>query len=558
MTLLALLAATACRAPQPGERGEHQDSADTDATTESLPEPDFRDGLTEHGVVTCEDPSLRASEGPFFPAGISKDWTAQLPEGWKEEDLVTMGGLAVADLDGSGRLDIFLPNISPCQLFVWLPDSGGLVDVGADRLPTGAGSCDAWGAVPVDYDGDGDLDLFLLRTGQHNLLWQNDGKARFTDVTAAAGLDATDGDSLAATFGDIDGDGDLDLFVAHYRTLPAKHDIGYGGTNPLYLNNGDGTFSLAELELPLGALDGYTWSATMIDVDADLDLDLYMANDIAATQVGNQLLLGNGTGSFVRAKGTGLEVGSAHMGIGLGDVDHDGAVDYLLSDWGAIALMESHDGAWYDTAAARELTLSHEDDRLVSWGPELQDMDNDGLLDAVMTFGKLTDIAVTKNPVGNPDYQPDAVWLQSPDGTFAQQVADDWGVADDDIGRGFVLADLNRDGFLDWIKRNYIHGPTRIYLSRCDEGAWLLVDLESSSLNTRGIGARVQVEVDGITHTRWVQAGGTTYASGGPPQVHFGLGDHDAIDLLRVLWPDGTTSVYTQVDTRQRLTVAAG
>ena len=210
-------------------------------------------------------------------------------------------------------------------------------------------------------------------------------------------------------------------------------------------------------------------------------------------------------------------------------------------------------GLWYDGAKSRGVLIHGEDDRVVSWGTELADLNNDGLIDAMAAFGRHTAFEEEVNGKRNPTLQPDALWLQQADGSLVQ-AADDWGIADEEQGRGFALIDLNDDGFLDIIKRDFMGGLSKVYMSRCDDRAWLKVKLHGVSPNTPAAGARIELDA-GEQQVRWILAGGSSLATSLPPEAHFGLGDVDIIDELRVFWPDGTRSTWHDIASRQHLDI---
>ena len=200
-------------------------------------------------------------------------------------------------------------------------------------------------------------------------------------------------------------------------------------------------------------------------------------------------------------------------------------------------MLSSDDGRWYDWADALGLRADANAGQTVGWGAELADLDNDGDLDAVVAYGHL-EVDGWDNPV----YQPDALFLQQEDGSF-EDVARQWGVDDPGSGRGFVLADLNQDGWLDLIKRD-LSGPDVVYLSRCGSAHWLVMSLDDpESANRFGVGATVRISANGQEWERTVTAGGTGFGSGGPPELHFGLGDLASVDRIDVSWPDGARSV---------------
>jgi len=180
--------------------------------------------------------------------------------------------------------------------------------------------------------------------------------------------------------------------------------------------------------------------------------------------------------------------------------------------------------------------------RDLSWGIEVADMDNDGLEDVVVAFGWLQDDHLG---LENPELQPDALYLQRDDGTFAQ-VAETWGLAETGPSRGLALADLNQDGWLDVVKRD-LWEDASFTASRCGEAHWLRLRLEQPGANSRAVGATARVEAGDRAWTRWIHAGGTSYASAGPLEAHFGLGEHAEVDRIVVTWPDGAVSEVLDV-----------
>ncbi|MFN7142242.1 MAG: CRTAC1 family protein [Myxococcota bacterium] len=540
-----LIGLLACTAPGPSDSGEG---------TAAAPRR-----VDEGGVVTCADPSARA-QGPmetYAWEGLvdASEANFQVQYGG--------GGAAVADFDDDGALDVVLPNAGPDQYWRGLAE-GGWADETAARWPGGETDASV-GAVPVDVDADGDLDVYVTNMrGPNRLLW-NDGTGHFTDGTAAAGVAGGDHDSIAASFADIDADGDLDLFVANHRddeTLPEGMYAGEmypGHPSALYLNDGDGTFTDVSDRLPAALQDnGYPFVGTFHDFDGDDLPDLYIAMDFGPMSSPN-LLLHNDGGTFSVVTGTGLEHEGYAMGVGLGDIDGNGEMDLAISDWNRMSLlMGAGDGTWYDAALAKGL-MPVAEGRAESWGLELADMDNDGDLDLPVAFGPLLmppeieEIYADTWALMNPDQQPDALFVLGDDGAFRDEgVA--WGLAQTGNSRGFAVADLDGDGWLDLLKR-YVDGVASMHLSRCGEDAWLRVELWQDGPNPRAVGATVTVEAGGGAWTRRLHAGGTGFAAGHPPEVHVGLGDLDAIDRVRVRWPDGGETVTEALATRQSVRI---
>jgi hypothetical protein len=362
---------------------------------------------------------------------------------------------------------------------------------------------------------------------------RNDGGGTFVDVTSSTGIVA-DGPTTSSAWGDIDGDGDLDLFVGAYGDVDSETPA----ESHLYENVGGGAFVDRSDELAEVLGDGFTRVGGFHDVDGDGLPELYVVNDVGSVQA--NVLLRNVGGAFVRDDASGLDLPLSGGGLGVGDLNDDDVPDFLIPEWASISLMESDgDGHWFDWAQAADLRPDEARGQKVGWGAELADVDNDGDLDGLVAYGALD---VDRADWENPDDQPDALFLQGDDGTF-QDVAGEWGVDDPGKNRGFVVADFNEDGWLDLVTRD-TDGPSTLYLSRCGSDHWLEIALEQpAAANRNAVGARVRVLAeDGRHWTRWVTAGGTGYGSGGPPEVHVGLGDLDRIDRVEVLWPDGEQS----------------
>ena len=114
--------------------------------------------------------------------------------------------------------------------------------------------------------------------------------------------------------------------------------------------------------------------------------------------------------------------------------------------------------------------------------------------------------------------------------------------------------DLDRNGFLDLVSRDLL-GPAKIRMARCNASNWLAVRLDQGGWNGAAIGARIELTTAMGTQVRWIRAGGTNLSSSGPPVVHFGLGEQEQVDKLRIVWPDGAETGILQVGTRQVLRV---
>ncbi len=526
-------------------------------------EPDLTVDVVAGDEVVCADPGLRAS-APFdvlrddrFRASVSWNWG---------------GGSIVADLDGDGFVEI-VAAVEPGLLVYGGGAEGALAPRPID--PQGPLALDfATGGAAADYDGDGDLDLYVTRSASHpvsdgrtdgrNHLLRNRGDGTFEDVTELAGVDGCTPhprtgeracwSSLAASWGDADGDGDLDLYVGNYGYVDETDGLTQdrmvaGDPDLLYLNRGDGTFSDASDRLSETFREGWTYAGGFLDLDDDGDLDLYSVNDFGALYP-NRVAWNDGRGRFVTdpTDATGLVVSMTGMGLGVGDVNGDGRPDLAIPQWKRNSLLESSGAAWVDYASVRGFEGDPGRGQDVGWGAAFGDLDDDGAEDLVVAYGFLeSDNSVWRNAAR----QRDALYVRR-DGVGGYTLADegrDWGFEDPGAGRGVTLVDWNHDGWLDVWLRNLDAADT-LRTARCGDAHWVELSLSwPGSANRFAVGSKIEVEAGGRTHARWVTAGGTSFASAGPPEVHVGLGGAATIDTVRVRWPDGR---WTEVDGVER------
>jgi len=523
---------------------ETSDSA-SDSSTESGDSGDPIDDslVTYSGVIACEEPSTGDPRfTSFTPDGMEKEFYDAT-----SRSLFVGTGFALEDFNGDGLLDLFLTGYDAPQLFHQTEE--GWVDM-SDSLPTISDR--TFGALPWDYDLDGDIDLFVTALKRPNHMLENVGDGTFIDVTGPTRLAGDiEHQSTAAAVFDVNEDGLMDLFVGGYG--PTSNPLPEADAAMLYLNNGDGSFTNRAGLIPLDAHIRHTFIASFERIFDD-QVDLYLVNDFGWRHP-NIALRWTGEDYYIPASQLGLDFGGESMGLGIGDFNMDGYNDYVITAWSKMGLLESNASGWIDSSAVHDLQMNEARGQSVPWANEAADFNNDGWLDIYSTFGKL---AVGKE---NAAAQPDALWMQRPnnngtfDGNLFEDIATAAGVADANRGRSAVAVDINRDGFLDIIQRG-TRSRTQFYINQCTDAAWLQVNLKGSETNPEAIGARVFVEHKNFSWQMDVRRSTTGYGAEGPRELHFGLGDTDVVDRVLITWPDGTKTRLENVETRQFVTIA--
>ena len=285
-----------------------------------------------------------------------------------------------------------------------------------------------------DIENDGDLDIYVSNGGSPNSLYQNNGDGTFTNIAASVGVaDGQDGQGV--TFGDYDNDDDLDLYMKKR----------FGANNRLYQNNGSGIFT--DVAVSAGVADGSGDSHGGVafgDYDGDGDLDIYGTNFGSA----NRLYRNNGDGTFIEVGGAaGVNDAGQGAGVSWGDYDNDGDLDlYLANDGGANRLYRNNgDGTFTDVASSAGVADAGPA-RGVSWG----DYDNDGDLD----------LYVTNRNSANQLYRNNG------NGTFAE-IGAAAGVDDTGHGVGMTWGDYDNDGHLDLYVANF-GSANRLYRNNGD------------------------------------------------------------------------------------------
>ncbi|HIA28572.1 MAG TPA: CRTAC1 family protein [Planctomycetes bacterium] len=432
------------------------------------------------------------------------------------------------------------------------------------------------GAVAGDIDNDGDLDLYVSNYGPDRL-FRNDGAGNFTDITAEAGI-AVDGWSSSALFLDVDGDGFLDIYVVRYLALDERTSGSdaagrpeypppalFGGLDDRLLKNaGDGTFTDVSDSAGISRHPGKGLGVIAGDLDGDGNLDIYVANDGEP----NHAFLGDGHGAFRQdALALGLAVNiygqtEAGMGIAGGDVDGDGALDIVVTH----LVNETHtlyrrtsSGQYEDATFRSGLALPSFD--FTGFGTTLSDFDHDGDLDLIVVNGRVLRGAPRPGAGGGSYWQPygeeNHLFVNDGSGTFESDAARGGDLCGRvEASRGLASGDLDGDGDIDLVVSN-ADGTLRLLRNDGAAGHWLMVEALMGNPPRVAVGAVIEVESGGIVRRR-VIGGGGSYLSGSDLRAHFGLGDAASVEGLRVHWPDGEIGNFPGCQADQVLSIEKG
>ncbi|MGB7025039.1 MAG: CRTAC1 family protein [Candidatus Acidiferrales bacterium] len=543
-------------------------------------------GFVDGAPIVFEDATQKSGLGVFHHlAGTPEKSTIVEVDG---------SGVALLDYDNDGWLDIYLLNGStfaalkgteppPRAMLFHNNRDGTFTDVTAQ-----AGVANGrWGfGVAVgDYDNDGWPDLYVANYGK-NRLYHNNHDGTFTDVAEKAGV-AVGGWSTGPTWGDYDHDGRLDLFVPGYVKFDPAHPMLAGkngvpanscqfrGVNVfcgplglvgepdhLFHNDGDGTFT--EVSVKAGVSDSagaYGWSSVFVDVDDDGWLDLVVAND----SVPNYLYHNKHNGTFEDVSYmSGLALNAdgraqASMGIGVGDYNRDGKVDFFITTFSDdYKTLYQNDGAGNFTDVTSQAGLLLPAIPFLGWGTAFLDFDNDGLLDIMAVNGHVYSL-VDKENWGT-------TWAQRPllfrnlDGAKFQEVAPATGsgLAVVIPARGAAFGDLFNDGRISAVINNLDSRPTLLRNVVKNHNHWLGLKLIGGPKSSRdAIGAKVFLSAGGVRQRADVFSG-ASFCSSSDQRAHFGLGGAARVDKVEIYWPSGVREEVSIPGVDRILTVAEG
>jgi hypothetical protein len=495
-----------------------------------------------------------------------------------------LAGVAVFDYNNDGLPDIYfvngarLPGMdkSDPRYFNRLyrnDGNGKFSDVTEAAGVRGEGY--GMGVAAADYDNDGNVDLFIAGVNR-NQLFHNNGDGTFTDVTTKAGLQGIHSKlgktfSISAGWFDYDNDGLLDLIVINYIRWDINNEpecnVGkiraycspnsyQGEPNMLFHNNGDGTFTDVSESSGIGKLIGKGMGVAFADYDGDGFTDVFVSNDTFR----NFLFHNNGNRTFseiaivggVAYNENGKSI--AGMGTDFRDFDNDGWPDIfvvgMIGD--TFPLFRNTGKGFWDvtsTSGVARATASR-----TAWGAGIVDFDNDGFKDLFAACAAILDNSEEIDHL--PSKLPNLVLRNLGNGHFAD-VSRDAGPSFQvpQSHRGVAFGDLNNDGKIDAVV-TALNAPPEIFINRSPEpNHWLLIRLVGTKSNRDGLGAKIKITTAGGPPQYNHATTSTGFSASSDCRVHFGLGTATRIDKLEVTWPSGIRQTLTNVAADQILTI---
>ena len=529
------------------------------------------------------------------------------------------GGVSVGDINNDSLPDLFLTaNYMPNRLYL---NQGNLkfkdiTESAGIRRATASSWCT--GTSMVDINADGLLDIYVCRSGnlqpqnRTNLLYVNMGDNTFIESAAVYGLDDT-GFSIQAAFIDYDKDGDLDMYLANHgmsyygRDASRSQQASNYDMEDRFYRNDNGYFTNVTEEVGIYRRNyGYGLGVVAGDVNDDGWDDIYVSNDFYEH---DYLYLNTGRGTFKESiKSQTDHISFFGMGADMADYNNDGLLDIAVVDMAAQdherrltnlegISYEKHleflDRGFFYQYMFNSLQLNRGKGKFSnvqflanvgstdwSWAPLFADYDNDGFKDLLITNGLRKDVLNLDyiNSVSTRYNKPvdelndeqfqelmsampseklqNYMFRNRGDLTFENK-ARDWGMLHTAFSNGAAYADLDKDGDLDLVINN-IDEPLFLYRNngdRIENQNYLRIQLQGSENNPLGLGAKVTIITDSARQYQqmYLTRG---YQSSVEPVLHFGVGEADQVEIVKVVWPDGKVSEMSGVGVNRVVSVA--
>jgi hypothetical protein len=535
-----------------------------------------------------------------------------------DEYIFNGGGVAIADFDQNGYPDLFFTGNQVSNKLYLNQGDFKFEDVSA---LAGIEASNFWctGSAVVDINGDGWMDIYVvsaMKTGpgeRNNLLFVNQGKnaegqITFKEMAESYGI-ADAGNGMGAAFIDYDLDGDLDLYVLNNeqsKIIPSNYrekitDGSAINNDAFYRNNGDGTFTDVTLEAGI-TIEGFGLGLLIADLNNDGWPDIHVSNDYVTNDI---LYINNQDGTFSNQSSQKLKHQSQFsMGSDIADFNNDLKPDLITLDMlgednyrkkttigkNSYQVYISNEQWGYEYQHVRNMLHLNNGEKAPfseigmyagiyqtdwSWSPLFGDVDNDGQRDLLVTNGFPRDItdkdfANYRADVGSiatvrqlldsiPIVKiPNYAFKNQGDLTFKDS-GKDWGLDKPSFSNGAALVDLDLDGDLDYVINN-INDPAFVFENKLNEkkekGGYLRVKLKGPVQNSQGLGSKVIVSLSDGNQLYQEQQVIRGYMSSIEEILHFGIPAGQSITSLKVIWPDGKVNELSSPEVNSKVEVS--
>ncbi len=526
------------------------------------------------------------------------------------------GGVSVGDINNDGLPDIYLSG-NQVKNALYLNKGDFTFEDITETAGVAGNSTWNTGAVMGDVNGDGLLDIYVCAVvgtngfDGHNELFINNGDLTFTEQSAAYGLDQ-DTYSSSAAFLDYDGDGDLDIYLLNHA-IHTQESFGYANlrekrnyeTGDRLLRNDNGTFTDVSEEAGIyGGVNGYGLGIAVSDFNQDGWPDIYVGNDFHED---DYYYLNNGDGTFSES----LKEYFGHtsrfsMGNDVADINHDGwpdllSLDMLPEDEVVLKSSEGDDNIQTQKLRTERYGYHYQFTRNMlyvnrpgttftetalmsgvaatdwSWSALFADYDQDGEQDIFVSNGipkrpndldyiKFVSSEQIQKKISNTKLVDQSALDMMPSGVTPNYVfqgkgdlafedrSKQWIPEDAVVSGATAWADFDNDGDLDLISNNLNRPPT-LYRNTTNDGAnAITLRFTYKGANPLGIGTKVYSYHNGVQQFKELYTVRGFQASS-QPIIHFGYGTAETADSIRVVWPDQKTQMLTNVGVNQQITI---
>lgn len=474
------------------------------------------------------------------------------------------GGVAFVDIDNDGDDDAYLTGGFQIDKLMINDGTGFFTNATEGTGLEITSEIYTAGITYGDIDNDGDKDLFVnTHAGSdgsytYNMLFRNNGDMTFTNIWPT---NTDKSMTMGTVFLDYDLDGDLDIYNVNYvdKVLFTYDDMnqinGFDHdcySNYMYRNNGDGTFTNTTNQLGLDDT-GCALAVTASDYDNDGDLDILLGNDFGPFIEPNKLYRNDiEDGKFTEV---GMSTNSNNemfsMGIAVGDYDNDLDLDYYISNMSTNVLLENEEGTFSQSAEAAGVEnqfVAKDSSLSISWGTLFADVNNDMFLDLFISNGYVPAPAF----VDNGNLEPDKLYINNTDGTFTEMDSTS-GIWNEITSRGCAYSDVNNDGKVDIYSVVYdkptfgLDGASCLYMNKSiNDNNWVKINLEGTQANKDAFGSKVYVYTGSDVQMREI-SGGSSFCSHNSSTIQIGIGLHETIDSVVISWTGGK-HVQTEYD----------